>query len=332
MLKWIKSRMRFAEAVPELVHTISELTSSLHLECIRKNNTEVPSTSPIIITLLRNELIKLHDFLRHYRSLGVKKIVAVDNNSSDGTFEFLRSQEDIDLYRYSEKYTTEARNVIAQKIIETYGIDRWYLLVDGDEQVVFDQCGRRAIEELAMEMEGRGILRVRGVLVDMYSDRPVGEPGRVFDSPLCMQYPFFDADTYLELKSDHAILVTGGPRMRVFGRKNPDFRPLLTKYPLFKAEKGDILSNSHYFWPYRKNLSSACFLGILHFKFLPDFGERITRAIKEGCYWNDSFEYRIYAESLAENPTLTCMSSSAVRYTGPDDLISAGVIDAVGWA
>ena len=320
------------EQAPQFVLDLAAATERLRLIGVRCHDFLPEPTSPVVISVVKDEILRIRDFFRHYTEIGIKKFVIADNGSTDGTFEYLLAREDVDLYLLDEKFSWQVKHVAFNRLTDIYGRDRWYLLADADEQMVFEQCGYKTVEDLVRILEPRGITRVRGMLIDMYSDRPLHVPEGDAVGTLCRRYPFFDADTYQERATPRAIGVNGGPRLRIFGGRSADFRPLLTKYPLFKMAKGDVLVNPHFSWPYQANFVSPRHLGLLHFKFLDDFHQKVSTAVAEKCFWNDSLEYRMYAETLAKTPDATFMVSSTRRYEGPDDLIAVGLIEAVGWS
>ena len=45
--------------------------------------------------MCRNERLRLPAFLNHYRSLGVDEFLVIDNDSSDGSTEYLAAQADV---------------------------------------------------------------------------------------------------------------------------------------------------------------------------------------------------------------------------------------------
>jgi Glycosyl transferase family 2 len=53
----------------------------------------------------RNERLRLPAFLRHYRNLGVDRFFIVDNDSSDGTTDYLVGQADVHLFRTANRYS-----------------------------------------------------------------------------------------------------------------------------------------------------------------------------------------------------------------------------------
>ena len=51
-----------------------------------------------LFSKIRNEKLRLPAFLRHYRSLGVDRFFIVDNDSTDGSTEYLLAQPDVHLF------------------------------------------------------------------------------------------------------------------------------------------------------------------------------------------------------------------------------------------
>ena len=53
---------------------------------------------------MRNEIIRLPYFLEYYRKLGVAHFLIVDNDSDDGTGEYLADQPDVSLWHTTHSY------------------------------------------------------------------------------------------------------------------------------------------------------------------------------------------------------------------------------------
>ena len=123
----------------------------------------------------------------------------------------------------------------------------------------------------------------------------------------------------------------GGPRRRVFAQAGNDFDPELSKLPLFRIADGEVAAHPHRLWPHAGNFASDRVLALLHFKFLPEFAEKMRRAIAEGNYWRGSLEYRCYQEVLAKQPDLSLHGPHSARFTGSAGLVAAGVIAPLRW-
>lgn len=287
--------------------------------------------SPILIMTVRNEFVRLHDFLRHYRRLGVRRFAIIDNASTDGGPELLRAQPDVDLYSCAETFSVFRKLVWLTSLIHHYGFDRWYLSVDADEHLVFEGSEEKSIENLVELMESRNIDRVLGMMIDMYAEGPVLDFMYEKHGSLAKAFPLFDSSGFQEGEWIETPFIRGGLRHRVFGQISEEFHPLLSKFPLFKIARGEKLETAHYLWPYEKNFVSPRLLGLLHYKFLPEFLSQVNDAVTRKVYFQDSFEYRCYQRVFSENAKIVITGPSTRRFRTSADLLDAGVIKPIGW-
>lgn len=283
--------------------------------------------NPIVLSVVRNENERLPDFLRHYREAGIEKFVFIDNSSTDGTVDYLAEQPDVDLYRCERPFHWMKKHGWINLLLGMYGRDRWYIYADGDEHVVFDGMDEgRKFTDLVCAMERGGVRRVRGVLVDMYTDGPLLKSKYKRGDRLLKAYPYFDCEGYKEAKYREIISRKGGPRQRVFAKADKEFRPELTKYPIFQLSSREVFANPHHIWPYEENFKSDCYLGVLHFKFLPEILLRIEEALEKANYWDGSLEYRCYAKILREDPELSLFSACSAKFTNVSSLREFNII------
>ena len=319
---------------PELrvVAKVLKERDSVRFDAVRLCPRPPPNpANPIVISVLKDENLRLPAFLRHYREAGVERFAIIDNGSTDGGFEYLLAQPDVDLYRKEGPFHWVPKQGWINRLVAHYGYRRWYLYADADELVVFDGLGERTFADLAGLMERRGFMRVRGFLVDMYADGPVLGSRYSRGENLVAACPYFDPDGYEENRFRELMSVKGGPRMRVFGRAAAKFRPELTKYPMFFLDHGECVASPHYIWPLSENFASPRLVGVLHFKFLPDLSERIREAIARKSYWSDSLEYRCYLEIIDADPEVSLHDARSARYSSPHDLVSRGLVESIDW-
>jgi len=290
-----------------------------------------PPDSPILVSVVRNEHNRLEDFLRHYRASGIRRFCFVDNLSTDGTQDLLAAQPDLDLLLTERTYGNPERQGWIVAALARYGGDRWILTADADELIVFDGIETHGFDALAREMDRRGIKRVRGIMLDMYAEGPLLESAYVPGERLVDAYPLFDASGYLEQEGGAQMSILGGPRRRAFGGLDPTFAPLLAKVPMCRVAPGEVQAHPHYRWPVQANFLAPRLLGILHFKFLPDFAAKIARAVREGNYAKGSAEYQVYQRACASNPRMTLKAGLSRTYEGSRSLVETGLIKPVGW-
>ncbi|UPY37479.1 glycosyltransferase family 2 protein [Sediminicoccus sp. KRV36] len=317
---------------PGYVQEVKREFASVSLAPLSLSVQPLPSRiSPILISVIRNEGDRLADFLRHYRAGGIRRFCFIDNGSTDGSLGYLAAQPDVDLYQRPGVFDWKLKQGWINRAIASYGLERWFLYVDADEHVVFEESAQRGFEELAAEMERRGIWRVRGFLLDMYAQGPLLNTGYRAGERLLDSYPFHDRTGYVESRYREVLSVKGGPRRRVFSAADPAFNPEMVKYPLFRLKPGEFMANPHHIWPYDANFLSPRHLAILHFKFLPHVAERIREALERRNYWGGSAEYRNYHEVLSNTPDLTLHGAVSTRYVSPERLVDEGLIARMDW-
>jgi hypothetical protein len=166
----------------------------------------------------------------------------------------------------------------------------------------------------------------------MYAPGPLLAVGPAAGRRLGVRFRLFDGEGYEEALCLERISRKGGPRRRRFSQPGDVFDPELTKYPLFLIRAGEVAASPHHLHPYRDNYLSDCFLGLLHYKFGDGFLAKAERASAEGNYWRGSLEYRRYLEVLARDRGLSLDYPGSRAYSGPADLVAAGLIAPIPWA
>lgn len=315
--------------VPPYVRRVREEAAQARITLLARAARPAGPRTPILIAVVRNESAVLADFLEHYRSLGVERFALIDNGSTDATRDLLGPEPDVDLYSVIRPFSGKQGWVNA--LIARYGYDRWYLHVDADEHLVFDGAPRRTLADLIAFATARGLRRVRGVLVDMYSPGPLLAVPPANGQSLEARFRLFDGIGYDEALCLERISRKGGPRRRRFSHPGDDFDPELTKYPLFLIRPGEVAASPHHLHPYRDNYLSDCFLALLHYKFGDGFLAKAELASLEGNYWRGSLEYRRYIEVLARDRDLRLDYPGSRAYAGPIDLVAAGLIVPIPW-
>lgn len=73
------------------------------LKLSSKGIEQVSPDDPIMVCCVKNDLERIKKVVEHHTKIGVKHMVFVDNESTDGTREWLQTQE-VDLYGIDEPY------------------------------------------------------------------------------------------------------------------------------------------------------------------------------------------------------------------------------------
>ncbi|MFI2858757.1 glycosyltransferase family 2 protein [Paenibacillus sp. JSM ZJ436] len=320
---WYKSFKKFIKAQPEESEVAFEFFKD-SISVLKLSNLEKENVKVILVCVVKNDLLKIKNLVKHHRRIGVKHFAILDNGSSDGTVEWLKDQNDVDLFLVQDKYTTNRREAWVNKIIAYYGFKRWYLILDSDELFAFHKMESKNIEYLINYCEKHSIDRMRAVMIDMYGSDSFYSENQEGD--YLEKCKYFDLNSYKHENRDIIDLITGGPRSRIFNQ-----RPWLTKYPLCYFVEGDIQGKSHYLFPYKKNKNTKCYSAILHYKFLPSDFKKYRNIATEGNYFNGSIQYKDYINHLDNSNGLSFMDERSVEYSDSDSLYMIPILDKINF-
>lgn len=281
----------------------------------------LPRDMPLIF-LCRNDLALLPAFFRHYRALGITRFIVVDDQSSDGSREWLAAQDDADLWISAVRYKEAKRGRIwRETLLHRYGHDRWYANVDADEFLVYDQCDRKSLQALIERLGVEGRRKIAAPMIDFYPKGPISGASFPGDESIMpwQVADAFDGDGYQLHVKKRFLSLQGGPRKRMFGAGAE-----LMKYPLLYWRSDSSLGTSiHQPLPYGENLDAISGV-LLHFKFFADVKERVTEAVSDGQYFNGAEEYRKILALLDKDEALNFVSPATTVYTGPQQLVGLG--------
>lgn len=310
----------------ETNHNTSEILNSFTQDNIRLLNKPLrDGIGPILVSVVKNENNRIQSFMDHYRKIGIKHFAILDNNSIDGTREWLCQQKDCDVFYTEEQYSTHKREAWINRLLSHYGFNKWYLVVDSDEHFVFPECESKNINDLISFLKKNKYKRVRSLMLDMYPKENIMSQNTHFENIIhddfTSIYSYFDRNTYKVFKEDVGIMIKGGPRKRVF---NLDV--YLTKHPLFFLEEGDIQGHSHYQYPYIKNKDLPCFSVLMHYKFLNTDLNKYEQRVKEGNFYNGSEEYKTYLNLFKNESELSFYYDGSRKYNNSKSLSDIGII------
>ena len=276
----------------------------------------------VVLFLTRNDRRFMPSFLEHYRKMGVTRFVCVDDRSVDGTVDYLAGQSDTDLFTSTLRYREADRGKVwREELLARYGKNRWYIIVDSDEYLLYETLGQETVTEFAKRLSERGVARLPAPMLDLY---PVGDLNAALFTGQIDQRPWdvathFDADGYRAIASGAAISIYGGVRARAFGANGE-----LMKYPLMRWDRFCSLGRTiHRPRPASYNFAPA--MGaLLHFKVFSDFEDRVKDAISEGQHYKGARSYQKMLDHFTGKGIGDLRYSGSKRYEGPTDLLKSG--------
>lgn len=272
---------------------------------------KLPPESIILISVVRNEIVRLPSFLNHYRALGVDIFIIIDNDSSDGSVGFLSKQKDVIYLVKEESYSAaNCGHDWIEEALKHYN-GHWCVVADCDEFLVLPPSISGGLCAFANILENRGETAVFSYLLDMYSSTAISENHlhtAVNPLTVCNLH-----DPVPERASDnvpygifpHAY--RGGMRKRVFG-----IMPCLNKISFFHNLVGTrLLQGAHY-------IDGATISEIgcitLHFKYLHGFSDYVKSEAIRGEHFHGGAEYKAYSSKMESQPTLKIAHEDSVEF------------------
>lgn len=308
------------------------------LNVVKHRNKDIQKTDVLLFATVHNERHRLPYFLDYYRGLGINHFFFIDNNSDDGSGEYMQQQPDVSLWHTDGSYKRANFGMDwINSLLRRHARDHWALIVDVDEFFVYPHCDTRPINALTDWLDKSSIKSFGAMLLDMYPDESL-ENQSYKDG----QNPFdilthFDAGNYTQkLNQKYGNLwIQGGPRQRVFFANHPEQAPALNKIPLVKWQRGNVfVSSTHTLLPRGLNKTFEDWGGekicgvLMHAKFLPDLKNKAASELQRRQHYAGSREYLAYGAS--EKTFLS--HSHSTRFEGWKQLEDEGLISLGGWA
>ncbi len=294
----------------------------------------------LLFSTQRNERVRLPYFLDYYRNLGIDHFFFVDNNSDDGSREYLTAQPDVSVWTTNASYKRARFGVDWLNWLQRrHAHGHWALTVDPDEFLIYPFCDTRPLRALTDWLDASSIKSFSAMLLDMYPK------GRIDSEPYVEgRNPFeiaswFDSGNYFMSRNKRYgnLWIQGGPRARTFFSQDPAKAPALNKIPLVKWNRRYVYASStHMLLPRGLNQVYDEWGGekasgvLLHAKFLDTFADKASEELERRQHYQGSVEYEAYAETLAENPDLWCKWSE--KYINWRQLEILGLMSKGNWA
>ena len=209
----------------------------------------------IAILTVRNEMERLPSCLTYHRALGMTEFYVVDNGSTDGTVEYLRTQPDVTIYRTEESYKDSFYGITwVNNIAHKHAAGRWVLFIDADELLFYPRAGDDfTIGDLTECLDRAGQTYLYAPMVDLYGfdDAALGKASTSAGVLQALEAGWMDVEGYRSgpRLANGYLALQGGPRGRLANSVG-EREPYLVKYPLVKHFPGRYFTASaHEFMP-----------------------------------------------------------------------------------
>lgn len=309
---WDKSFSKYINIGSETALDICERFYNLELRRIKKVNVDLNSEDPILICIIKNDMLRAKMIINYYRKMGIKLFSFLDDRSTDGTKDYLLEQEDVELFESNLSYTTNIRQAWINRIIDYYGFNRWYLIVDSDELFSYSNMEGIKISEYIKKLKERNRCTVKSILLDMYSKKGIFECDIINSNEIENEYKYFDND-YRYKDNVKGRFIYGGFRKRIFSDEKNNFNVTISKIPLLYMKEEMIIINSHCIFPYYYNFENAKSV-LRHYKFLNyDINKYIER-VRVGNFADGSKEYKRYIEIIDKKEKITMYNNNSIEW------------------
>lgn len=278
--------------------------------------------------VVRDEVERLPWFVRECRRLGVTRILAVDNGSTDGTVELLLAQPDVHLWRTHMSFNAgNFGSAWFEVLLREYGVGHWVLMLDADEVLRFPGSEHRTLNDFCATLDDLDLTAASGLLLDMYSDRPIAETRYVAGEDFLDHCPFFDRHPYHEAREldgpyRNLTYFFGGMRKRRFG---DDAEYLVTKVPLLKYGPDVVLAGGQHWTnqPVDRIAHQAC--AVLHFKYFASFVDYAHQEAERAEHSEGGRQYQAYRRQLDRTENLVLFDpTESLRFRGSGQLVELG--------
>jgi hypothetical protein len=300
------------------------------LTYLGKDPVVIPEGAHVVVSAVRNEILRLPYLVAYYRALGFDRFLFADNNSNDGTREFLLMQPDCFVFGTEDSYLKAWVGLAwINELLYRFGDLHWCLVADADEMLVWPGSENETIGSLTARLDALNASLVAAPLLDMYSDKPFGEIGYRQGMPFLEACPYFDRGPYRTVASPHFPYreIVGGVRARALRSVGAAFHPpLLTKVPLVKWRKGYwFTASTHRLTP---ELKLAPLRGaLLHFKMFDDLPEKCRIEVERREHFAGAREYRALGQAIRKRGGRSFFSEEhSVRYAGTEQLVALGIM------
>ena len=301
---------------------------------------QIQPSDLLLFSTMRNEKVRLPFFLDYYRRMGINHFVIVDNDSDDGSADYLAQYPDVSVWTTKASYKRARFGVDWLNWLQNkYAHGHWTVVVDPDEFLIYPFCDTRPLRALTDWLDASSIRSFGAMLLDMYpKGRLDHQPYKPGQDPIEIA-SWFDSGNYVMSRNGRYgnLWIQGGPRSRVFFDETPELAPALNKIPLVKWDKRyAYVSSTHMLLPRGLNLVYDEWGGekasgvLLHAKFIDTFSHKAAEELLRKQHYNASVEYRAYAEKVDQNPDLWCKWSE--KYINWRQLEILGLMSKGNWS
>ncbi len=288
----------------------------------------------VVLCLVRNGRPYVRSFVEHYSSMGAKHMVFLDNGSTDGTVEALKSYDNVTVLRSGLPFK-RYQMLMKRYLIERFGRGRWTLSVDMDELFDYPYSDVVSLGSLLRYLNEGSYTGVVVQMLDMFPERPISDAASDEDEPLKELHRFYDISNVREqdywefpfvsgvgnvLANEEIGIYRNGIQNTVFGTL-----PALTKHSLIFLD-GEVkpVDRSAHSVSNARIADLTCVL--FHYKFTNHLYELIRDAARRENYMRNSGKQKKWLKVLEKSPNLSVKDETSKELKDVNDLVENGFL------
>ena len=291
----------------------------------------------VVVCLVRDGRPWIKSFIEHYRALGVKHIVFLDNGSTDGTPDAAHNYDNVTVLKTNLPFK-KYQMAMKQYLMERFCRNRWSLCVDVDELLDYPYSDEVGLDEFLGYLNERSYTAVVAQMLDMFSEESLTDAvAEGKDEPLKELHRFYDLSNVRRQRysespiagaagnvpaSEDISILRGGIQETVFGSL-----ALLTKHPLvFMDERVVPMAAGTVHGVSNARIADvSCVL--FHYKFTRRLYEQVRRAVRQENYMRDSRKHKKHLEVLERTHSLQLGDETSRELGSVNELVHNQFLD-----
>lgn len=289
----------------------------------------------VVVVVVKNGAYYMDAFFDHYRKLGARHFVFIDNGSTDTTVSRIKAEPGTAILR-STLPAAEFESLFRQYGARTYGRNRWVLFADMDEQFDFQGSATLGLSGLTRYLAAHDYTALMAQMLEMFPAVSLRDFATSPFADVLAAYRHYDLSTIRRTDyDDYAAIefsyylrtntvsnpalkfMSGGVRQKIFGETC-----CMTKHPLVFVD-ATTWPNPHPHTAAHVRVADFSAL-IRHYKFSNDPFARDRQTLRDGTIIHGEDKLRL--QVVRDTPDLTFYSDDALTYTTVEALYDQGFL------